>query len=326
MGYKELSGMSTEANLHQVRQTSKQKDSGLARGFLSKPARKPRPASEGNTAPAASKPSTPSTASVASSTASVTRHAAVVREEAAGECLFRARNYSDARSAFERMRDAARTEGLVREEGVALKLLADTLDKLKAPDAEIDSMHQQAMKIAHKEDDMNLSFQVLLSMGSHSMNTDELELAEHSYLQALTLAQRVLTNQEVAVAESCLGTCLGKNGKRGVEGFQHFRKAISLHTTDGVNWRSTVEIHSNYAEALSAHGKHIEAERQYQTALKVARDHCDQCVEADILTHLANLYDSHLDSPDKARECRSLASAGEQGASAEQGYIRLSES
>jgi len=217
------------------------------------------------------------------------------------ECRFR-----EARAAFERMRDAARGAGLGRQEGQAYRLLANALDKLDAPEAEVEEAYKMALTMAHKQDDMELSFNTLTGMGSHAAKTGDLELAEHFYLQSLTLARRVLTEQEEAVAEGNLGMCLGQSESRRSECFEHFRKAISLQKSKGnkANQHTVSTLHANLASALSAHGKHQEAEGEYNNALAVARATGDRRVETNVLLNLANLYDSELSKPDKARTCR----------------------
>jgi len=233
-------------------------------------------------------------------------HGTIEKEQAQGVQAFHECRFREARAAFERMRDAARGAGLGRQEGQAYRLLANALDKLDAPEAEIEEAYKMALTMAHKQDDMELSFNTLTGMGSHAAKTGDLELAEHFYLQSLTLARRVLTEQEEAVAESNLGMCLGQSEGRRSECFEHFRKAIFLQKKSGnqANLHTVATLHANLASALSAHGKHKEAEGEYNSALGMARSAGDRRVETNVLMNLANLYDSELSMPDKARACR----------------------
>merc|ERR1719310_102437 len=109
-----------------------------------------------------------------------------------------------------------------------MRLVGNVLDKLGAPESEVDDAYKFALKVAHQQDDMELSFNVLTGMGSHALKVDDLDLSEHFHLQALQLAKRVLTQREEAVAESNLATVLASSEARRAESFEHFRKAISL--------------------------------------------------------------------------------------------------
>lgn len=311
------------------RRRQKPKEDGLfAKGFLNKPKKpsaKPAERAEGAGTAAASAGSaapvaTPKPAPQASDapSSSDTRdigevalraaHRAIAKDQADGVTAFHACRFREALGAFERMRDAARGAGLGREEGQAYRLIANALDKLDAPEGDIEDAYKRALAIAHKQDDMELSFNTLTGMGSHAAKTGDLELAEHFYLQSLTLARRVLTQQEEAVAEGNLGMCLGQSEARRSECFEHFRKAIMLQTGYGANLHTVATLHANLASALGADGKHREAEAEYKKALHMAQQAGDRRVEANVLMNLANIYDAELSMPEKARQCRQALS------------------
>lgn len=230
-------------------------------------------------------------------------HQTIAKDQHEGVAAFHDCRYREARVCFERMRDAARGAGLGKEEGQAYRLLGNVLDKLGAPDAEVEEAYKMALRMAHKEDDMELSFNTLTGMGSHAAKSGDLDVAEHFYLQAHTLARRVLTPREEGIAESNLGMCLAMTEARRSDSFEHFRKAIALQK-DTSSQHSVAVLHANFASALSAHGDDRAAEGEYDKALAVARLAGDRRVETNVLINLANLYDGSLACPDKARRCR----------------------
>eukprot|EP00439_Symbiodinium_sp_Y106_P041161 s3209_g5.t1 len=304
------------------------KATGMARGFLNKPAKKQNKKADSEaTAPSASaaSPASPSTAAVpepqkegkvtsSAGTAVATATAAaedstsaavkeIARAQEAGVAAFHNCSFREAKASFERMRDTARAAGLGREEGQASRLLANALDKLDAPEAEIDAAYQQAMRKAHQHDDMELSFNVLTGMGSHAIKAGDLDMAEHLYQQSLMLAQRVLTVHEQGIAEGNLGMCLGQMEGRRPESLDHFKKAIKLQQ-EGSNPHAIVTLIANFASALCADGKYQEAKKEYENALVLTRRIGDRRVEVNILTNLANLCENVLQLPDKARQYR----------------------
>mmetsp|Transcript_158259 Transcript_158259/g.274895 ORF Transcript_158259/g.274895 Transcript_158259/m.274895 type:complete len:666 (-) Transcript_158259:89-2086(-) len=230
----------------------------------------------------------------------------VVEDESRGAAFFHEGRYREALAAFQRMETTARAEGLKKEEGRALRLLGNAMDKMNAPSAEVEEVYKRSLRIAHQEDDMVLSFNVLLGMGSHATKTEDLDLAEHFYLQAQMLAQRVLSQEEESIAESNLAMCLAMSDSRRAESFSHFRKAISL---GGSNKHSRAILHSNFASALSADGKVAEAQKEYTDALAVAREIGNQRVEMNVLMNLANLYETELKQHDEALDCRQKLAA-----------------
>ncbi|CAK9110471.1 unnamed protein product [Durusdinium trenchii] len=197
------------------------------------------------------------------------------------------------------------------QEGKAYRLLANALDKLNTPTEEIHSAYKEAMRLAHKHDDMQLSFNVLTGMGSHEVRMENLEDAEHLYFQSLMLAKRVLSSHEEAIAEGNLGMCLGQMDGRRAECLEHFQKAIKLH--DGSNSHSVVTLLANYASALCADERYQEAQGQYEAALKLARRIGDRRVEINILTNLANLCENVLSLPEKARLYRAALKGHAEG-------------
>lgn len=309
------------ASASRSKQKPNAKEDGLfAKGFLNKPAKKaaeqrgPVPSGSATTVDKLQPSGGSRSATDAGGTALRTVEESVAQEQATGTQLFHGGNFRDAHKAFERMRDAARNAGLGREEGQAYRLIGNALDKLDAPESEVEEAYKCALRFAHKHDDMELSFNVLTGMGSHAIRTGDLDLGEHFYLQALTLAGRVLADNEVAIAEGNLGMVLGMVESRRTEAFSHFRKAIALHERPGANAHSVVTLRANLATALSADGKYIEAQAEYERALTLARTLGNHRVEANILTNLANLFDSELANPDKARECRQALAALQPGA------------
>lgn len=264
-------------------------DSGLARGFFNKPAKKAK-----KTPPAAEAPK-PSTATPEARQAAKD---AVLREQEAGVRFFHSCAFREAKTTFDRMRRLASEAQLGKEEGQAYRLLANCLDKLNAPEEEIDAAYKQAMKLAHQHDDMQLSFNVLTGMGSHEVKKEHLDEAEHLYFQSLMLAKRVLSPHEEAIAEGNLGMCLGQMEGRRAESLEHFRKALKLQ--DGSNTHSTVTLLANYASALCADDRYEEAQKEYEEALSLARKIGDRRVEVNILTNLANLCEHVLSLPAKA--------------------------
>lgn len=291
----------------------------FAKGFLNKPKRKPvstgEPAagesvlavSAGNSC-SSTAPGTPevrNTKQKLENQDEVEKSSSPVqREQAEGVSLFHQCRFREARDAFLRMRDAASAAGLGREEGQAYRLLANTLDKMNAAGSEIEEAFKKAMTIAHRQDDMELSFNVLTGMGSHAVKSGDLDVAEHLYLQSLALASRVLTSREEAVAEGNLAMCFAQSVSRRAECFSHFRKAIALHDRPGLDMHSVATLRANYASALNSDGKHEEAEAEYEKALVLAGAAMDRRVEVNILTNLANLYDDIVNKPEKARACR----------------------
>ncbi|CAE7570455.1 RHG1A [Symbiodinium sp. CCMP2592] len=309
------------------------KATGMARGFLNKPAKKQNKKADSEaTAPSASAASSASASTVAvpepqkegkatssAATAVATATAAaedstsaaatrlwvkeIARAQEAGVAAFHNCSFREAKASFERMRDTARAAGLGREEGQASRLLANALDKLDAPEAEIDAAYQQAMRKAHQHDDMELSFNVLTGMGSHAIKAGDLDIAEHLYQQSLMLAQRVLTVHEQGIAEGNLGMCLGQMEGRRPESLDHFKKAIKLQQ-EGSNPHAIVTLIANFASALCADGKYQEAKKEYENALVLTRRIGDRRVEVNILTNLANLCENVLQLPEKARQYR----------------------
>lgn len=319
-------GSSGQVGQKARRKNADKKESLFAKGFLNKPARKSAgrqdgsvDGSEGSEAPRSSshRPESMQAAAGASDSDDVGKaalsvaHETISREQVAGVQFFHECRYREALAAFERMRDAARGAGVGREEGRAYRLLGNALDKLDAPEHEIEEAYKKALTIAHKQDDMELSFNVLTGMGSHAVKVGDLDLAEHFYLQSLTLARRVLSVNEVAVAEGNLGMCLGQSGSRSSESLDHFRKAIALQERVGKagNPHSIVTLLANLAASLSAQGQHVEAQAEFERALTLADKLQDCRVKAKILTNLANLYDSELNEPEKARDCRKALAA-----------------
>lgn len=228
-------------------------------------------------------------------------HATIARERSDGEAFLSGGQFADACAAFERMRDAARGAGLGRDEGHAHRLLAEALIKADAPEPEIEDTFKQALTIAHKQDDMELSFNTLTGMGAHAEKTDDLELAEHFYLQALALARRVLTEREEATAECKLGLCLAQHEDRRTECVSHFQKAIALHSTNGADDQLLASLRWSLASALSAQGRVREAEGEYDKALSLARKASDLQLQETVLKSLVADFESRSVSSKKAR-------------------------
>lgn len=227
-----------------------------------------------------------------------------------GVRCFHEGRFREAISAFSQMRDTARKAGLPKEEGEALRLLGNALDKQGAPSSEVDEVYKQALKAAHEQDNMELSFNVLLGMASHQLKLNDADLAEHFYLQALTLAKRVLGPREEATAESNIAMCLARSEQRRAESFPHFRRAMDLHAGGHTNDpHGNVRLRVNYASALSAQGQHEQAEAEYERSLAEAKKIGDSNVAANVLMNLANLCDFELAAPAKAREHRAALSA-----------------
>lgn len=200
------------------------------------------------------------------------------------------------------MMNTALEAGLDNDVGRALRLIGDTLDKLNTPGAaDVEDAYKRALKIAHEKDDMELSFYVLSGMASHACKVDDVDLAEHFYLQALTLAQRVLSHYEEGLAEGNLAICLARTAARRTESFSHFRKAIALQK-GSMHTKSL--LHSSLASALGADGRIKEAHVEYKRALDLAHEVGNHEVEITALTHLADLYEGEIAEPDRARECR----------------------
>jgi hypothetical protein len=229
------------------------------------------------------------------------RNPAIVCEEETGARLFQQGQYREAHSAFSRMQEKAQEIDLPNEEGRAWRLIGNALDKLNAPGRDIEDAYKRALRSAHQHDDMELSFNVLTGMASHAVKTDDSDLAEHFYLQALTLAQRVLSQEEVALAEANLAMCLARSDGRRQESYSHFRKAISLQQK---SLNSRVTLHANLASTLSADGKTKDALIEYNRALGLAREIGNRRVEMNVLVNLSNLYDGELGEAEKARQCR----------------------
>mmetsp|Transcript_55563 Transcript_55563/g.100034 ORF Transcript_55563/g.100034 Transcript_55563/m.100034 type:complete len:514 (+) Transcript_55563:17-1558(+) len=294
--------------------TERKKPSGMARGFFNKPPKKQpkKPEAEtacGSNAPTVSKDPESKVASASSSAAQQ-----IAREQEVGVTAFHNSSFREAKAAFERMRDVASAAGMGREEGQANRLLGNALDKLDAPEAEIEAAYQKAMKMAHEHDDMELSFNVLTGMGSHAVKAGDLQMAEHLYQQSLMLAQRVLTVQEQGTAEGNLGMCLGQMEGRHDECLDHFRKAMNLQRRDS-NPHALVTLIANFGSVLCADGRYEEARKEYENGLTLARCIGDRRVEVNILTNLANLCENVLSLPQKARQYRA-ALKGEHSADA----------
>eukprot|EP00435_Cladocopium_sp_Y103_P016356 s351_g4.t1 len=238
------------------------KESGLARGFFNKPAKKAKKTSEPPTTGEAVKPSTAEEAPEALEARQAAAKDAVLREQEAGVRFFHSCAFREAKTTFNSMRRLASDAKLGKEEGQAYRLLANCLDKLNAPEEEIDAAYKQAMKLAHQHDDMQLSFNVLTGMGSHEVKKEHLDEAEHLYFQSLMLAKRVLSPHEEAIAEGNLGMCLGQMEGRRAESLEHFRKALKLQ--DGSNTHSIVTLLANYASALCADDRYEEAQKEYE--------------------------------------------------------------
>jgi tetratricopeptide (TPR) repeat protein len=225
----------------------------------------------------------------------------IVAEEQSGSQFFTQGQYREAHAAFSRMRVRAQEMGLLNEEGRALRLIGNALDKLHAPGDEVDDIFKNALKIAHQCDDMELSFNVLTGMASHATKMDDVDIAEHFYLQALTLAQRVLTQDEVATAESNLAMCLARIDSRRSESYSHFRKAISLQQK---SMHSKATMHANLASAYCMDGRTQDGIIEYRRALDLAHEIGNHRVEINVLTNLSNLYDDELQDHAEARKCR----------------------
>lgn len=236
-------------------------------------------------------------------------HETINREQAAGTSEFDLGRFGEARDAFLRMRDAARAAGLSREEGQACRLLASALDKMDAPEAEIEAAFKKALTNAHRQNDMELAFNVLNGMGSHAVKIADLDDAEHLFLQSLTLAKRVLTTKEEAVAEANLGMCLSQSESRRTESFNHFRRAIHLNQRPDANPLSVASLRCNLASALSIHGKLKEAESEYQKALSLAGTAGNRKLELDIIASLSDLYEYKLNAPQKVGICQQALEA-----------------
>jgi len=209
---------------------------------------------------------------------------AVARHQEEGIHLSHEGKHADALNAFNSMLSTAQGAELVNDEGLALRLIGDALDKSNAPSADVEDAYKRALKIAHQKDDMELSFYCLTGMASHACKTDDEDLAEHFYLQGLTLAQRVLTHFEEGLAEGSLAMCLARTPARVSESFPHFRKAIALQK-GAVH--STPQLHCSFASALGAANKHKEAQVEYQRALELARKAGNREVEAAALEKLS---------------------------------------
>lgn len=231
-------------------------------------------------------------------------HETINQEQTAGTSEFERGCYGEARDAFLRMRDAARAAGLSREEGQACRLLATALDKMDAPEAEIEAAFKKALTNAHRQNDMELAFNVLNGMGSHAIKIEDLDDAEHLFLQSLTLAKRVLSTKEEAVAEANLGMCLSQSESRRAESFNHFRRAIHLNQRPDANPLSVANLRCNLADALSIHGKLKEAESEYEKALTLAGTAGSRRLELDIIASLSDLYEYKLNAPQKVGMCQ----------------------
>merc|ERR1712019_245193 len=118
---------------------------------------------------------------------------------------------------------------------------------------------------------MELSFNVLTGMAINAVRLGDLDLGEHFCLQALTLAKRVLSAHEEALAEGNLAMCLSRIHARKTESLSHFRRAVSLQEKPGATeigdaagiqrheLRSGAMLHRNFAMALSGQGLHTNA-------------------------------------------------------------------
>lgn len=231
-------------------------------------------------------------------------HETINQEQAAGTSELELGHYEEGRDAFLRMRDAARAAGLSREEGQACRLLAGALDKMDAPEAEIEDAFKKALTNAHRQNDMELAFNVLNGMGSHAIKIADLDDAEHLFLQSLTLAKRVLTTKEEAVAEANLGMCLSQSESRRAESFNHFRRAIHLNQRPDADPFSVANLRCNLASALSIHGKLKEAASEYEKALTLAGTAGNRRLELDIIASLSDLYEYKLNAPEKVGICQ----------------------
>ncbi|CAJ1357944.1 unnamed protein product [Effrenium voratum] len=267
----------------------------LKRGFLNSKARAERPRKA-------------SPRHVEGDADETTAREAIVKEQEAGVRHFHGCAFRKARASFERMRVLASEAQLGREEGQACRLLGNALDKLNAPESEIEAAYRAAMRLAHQNDDMELSFNVLTGMGSHAVKTSDLELAEHLYLQSLSLAKRVLSQHEQGIAEGNLGMCLGQMEGRREESLEHFRLALKLQE-NASNPHSMVTLLANFASALCGAGNFEEARKEYERALSLARQIGDRRVEENILTNLSNLCEN-MDLPDAARRYRTALKGG----------------
>lgn len=230
-------------------------------------------------------------------------------DQARGVRLLAEGRFQEARETFARMLEGALEAGLKREEGQALLCIGTALDKSDAPGPEVDEAYKQALVLAHKQDDMELSFNVLSGMGIHAVKTEDLDLAEHFHLQALTLAKRVLTGREEGIAEGHLGRCLAQSPARRAECFGHFKSAISL-TSD---LAESASLRAELGFALAAAGGGPKAGRkaaeECQKALALARKAEDRKLEAHILACLIGVYSDQLGAQDKAAECRKAVEA-----------------
>lgn len=302
----------------------KPKEEGLfARGFLNKVPKKRVGTGDASTVatpgplPGKQAPNQVKGLSPADSEADATSFATrtVEREQAAGVTAFHTCRYREAKDAFQRMLEAAKGAGLAREEGQAYRLMANALDKLDAPDQEIEEAFKKALAIAHQQDDMRLSFDVLTGMASHAVKAGDLDLGEHLYLQCHALATRVLSAKEVAVAEANLAMCLGQMESRGTESLAHFRRAIALQEQQpDANPHNLAALRANFASALHNQGRQEESEEQFSAALALARAAGDIRVQTGILINLANLADDQ-GQPQKARQYREALSSLRGGSS-----------
>lgn len=226
--------------------------------------------------------------------------------EAEGVRLFHEGRFREALCKFRNMKARASECGRPLEEGRAMRLIGNALDKTGAPSAEVEEAYRLALKAAHQHDDMELSFNTLTGMASHAGKQGDVELAEHFYLQALTLAKRVLTPREEAVGAGNLAMCLARSDSQRAMSFQHFQTAMNFwaqaESNDDLHSRAVLA--ANYASALGAEGRFVDAEVEYKLALEIARKAQDRRVEANVLTNLANIYDSELNRPSAAQSCR----------------------
>jgi len=172
---------------------------------------------------------------------------------------------------------------------------------LDASPQEIEDVYKRALRIAHKEDDMELSVYVLLGMASHSFKVEDADSAEHLFLQALTLAQRTCSRTEEGLAEGKLAMCLASTAQGHATSLPHFRKAIALQK--GSTTRKA-GLHLSLASTLRANGQIKEAHVEYKRALDMACELGNCSVEIAALTDLADLYEGDLADSNGARQCR----------------------
>lgn len=220
-----------------------------------------------------------------------------------GVAHIHAGRYREAKEAFLRMRNIAQEAQLTQKEASSWRLLGVALDKLLAPTTEVEECFQAALKMAHKADDLELTFDTLIAMGSHATRLGSLDDTEHLCTQALVLAKRALTSKQERLAEGNLAACFARKG-RFDESMEHFRRAEQLYSGHSDSAHSLAALYTNYASTLAAMDRESEAVESYLKAIKVSKSIGDGRVQMSCWVNLANIYDGALANPARARECR----------------------